>query len=313
MAKYILKRVLEAVVLLFIIVSIVFVMIRMMPKDGYFGEDANNLTPEQKEAILDAMGLNDPILVQLGRFYKELFHGDLGESLIYRPNVPVSEILADKVPYSVAFGICAFILSYLIGIPMGVAMALYRGKIPDKLGTVYIVIVNAVPAAVYFLFIQIYFTDLLKIPMLFRLNDPRTWILPLICMSLGGIANHSLWIRRFVVDELNKDYIKLAVAKGMPRKSIMFKHVLKNAFVPLSHNLPAQLLLQIGGSIYIESLYSIPGMGGLLVTAVQRQDNPLVQSLVLIFSAIGVFGMLLGDLLMAALDPRIKLVRGGNR
>lgn len=313
MAKYILKRVAEAFVILLVIMCIVFVLVRMMPKDGYFGEDANNLTPEQKEMILDEMGLNDPIIIQLGRFFVDLAHGDLGDSLIYRPNVPVAEILADKAPYSAAFGVCAFVLSYIIGIPLGVVMALYKGKLPDKVGTGYIVVINAVPAAVYFLFIQIYFTDFLKIPMLFRLNNPVTWILPMICMSLGGIAGQALWIRRFVVDELNKDYIKLATAKGLPRRTIMFRHVLKNAFVPLSHNLPANLLMQIGGSIYIESLYSIPGMGGLLVTAVQRQDNTLVQALVLIFSAIGVFGMLLGDLLMAALDPRIKLVRGGNR
>ncbi len=312
MIKYILKRVFEACIILIVIVSIVFMLLRLLPKDGYFGEDANRLTPQEKTAILDTMGLNDPVLVQLGRFFKDLSKGDLGKSLIYRPNVPVMEIIGSKVGYSASFGVAAFILAYLIGIPLGVLMSMFKDKLPDKLGTAYIVIINAVPAAVYFLFIQIYATAFFKIPMLYKSNKPVTWALPLICMSLGGIAGHALWIRRFVVDELNKDYIKLAVAKGIPRFRIMFSHVLRNAFVPLSQNLPAGLLMQISGSIYIESLFSIPGMGGLLVTAIQRQDNTLVQALVLIFSAIGVFGLLLGDLLMAACDPRIKLIRGDH-
>jgi oligopeptide transport system permease protein len=119
-----------------------------------------------------------------------------------------------------------------------------------------------------------------------------------------------MWIRRYMVDELNKDYIKLARAKGLPERLIMVRHVMKNAFVPMAQYLPAAILSTIGGSIYIESLYSIPGMGGLLVDVIQRQDNPMVQALVLIFSSIGIVGLFLGDVLMALFDPRIKLVKG---
>ena len=114
-----------------------------------------------------------------------------------------------------------------------------------------------------------------------------------------------------MVDQLNMDYIKFSRAKGMGNSAIMFKHVVRNAFVPMAHNLPSTILFTISGSIYIESLFSIPGMGGLLVSAIQRQDNTLVQALVLIYSTIGVFGLLLGDLLMALCDPRIKLDKKG--
>ena len=152
----------------------------------------------------------------------------------------------------------------------------------------------------------------LKLPILFSPSQPSSWILPAISMSLGSSASYAMWMRRYMVDELNKDYVKLARAKGLKDKKTMRKHVLRNAFVPMSQYLPASLLYTIAGSIYIESLYSIPGMGGLLVDAIQRQDNPLVQALVLIYSSIGIIGLFLGDVLMASLDPRIKLDRKGG-
>jgi oligopeptide transport system permease protein len=152
------------------------------------------------------------------------------------------------------------------------------------------------------------------LPILFDKYRVKSWILPAISLSLGGIAGYAMWIRRYMVDELNKDYIKLAMAKGLPEKLIMVRHVMRNAFVPMAQYLPAAILSTISGSIYIESLYSIPGMGGLLVDVIQRQDNPMVQALVLIFSSVGIIGLFLGDVLMAIFDPRIKLVKGeGSR
>ena len=159
-----------------------------------------------------------------------------------------------------------------------------------------------------------YVTNICKLPILFKAENPKSWILPVISMSLGSIAGYAMWMRRYMVDELNKEYIKLARAKGLSNKTIMMKHVLRNAIVPMAQYLPASLLLTISGSIYIESLYSIPGMGGLLVDVIQRQDNNMVQALVLIYAALGIMGLLLGDLLMAGIDPRIKLgSRGESR
>jgi len=131
-------------------------------------------------------------------------------------------------------------------------------------------------------------------------------------LSCTETAGYAMWMRRYMVDELNKDYIKLARAKGMPNKDIMIRHVMRNAFVPMAQYLPSSVLLTISGSIYIESLYSIPGMGGLLVDVIQRQDNTLVQALVLIYSVLGIFGLFLGDILMAIFDPRIRLEKEGG-
>ena len=309
MILYVAKRLAQSVVTLFIVVTTVFLLMRLLPVEGYLGERYDKLTAEQREAILQKMGLLDPWYVQIASFYSRLARGDLGTSTIYRKDVPVLEVIAPRVPYSVRFGLVAMALSLLLGLAMGVNMARYKGGFWDRAGTAYIVLVHAVPSAVYLLFLQLYGSSILKVPVLFDKYKAVSWILPAISMSLGGIAGYAMWMRRFMVDELNKDYIKLARAKGMPNSAIMVKHVMRNAYVPMAQYLPSAILATVSGSIYIESLYSIPGMGGLLVDVIQRQDNPMVQALVLIFSSIGILGLFLGDLLMAIFDPRIKFVK----
>ena len=312
MLKYIGKRLLQSLLTLFIIVNVVFFLMRLMPEEGYFGEEYDKMEPAQIEAALEAMGLRDPIPVQLLRYYNQLLHFDFGKSITVRPKVNISKIISQKAPYSIRFGLASILLSLVVGIPMGTIMALKKGKAADKFGNGYIVIINAVPAAVYYLFIQLYGSDLFSLDILYNERKAISALLPIISMSLGGTASYAMWTRRYVVDQLNKDYVKFARAKGLSERRITFGHMLRNALVPMAQNLPANILLTISGSIYIESLYSIPGMGNLLLSAISRQDNPLVQALVLIYSSLGIFGLLLGDLLMVLCDPRIKLVRGNE-
>lgn len=306
MLRYILKRILQSFITLFMIITIVFLLMRSMPEEGYFGTGYEKLDQSQRETILENMGLRDPIHIQLKNFYIQIMKGNLGKSIIYRPGVEIIEILKERIPYSLKIGLSAMILSLSLGIPLGVFMAINNSGIVDKLGTLYIVFINAVPAAIYYLFIQIYLSNIIKLPILFSIDNFFSWILPIFSMSLGGIATYAMWMRRYMVDEINKDYVKLARAKGMKMNSIMINHVLRNAFVPLSQYIPSAILFTIAGSIYIESLYSIPGMGGLLVDSIQIQDNNLVQALVLIYSSIGILGLFLGDIFMAIVDPRIS-------
>ena len=312
MLKYILKRLLQSVFTLFIIATVVFLLMRLMPESGYFGEEFDKMDPEQIEASLKAMGLRDSIPVQLMRFYTSILKGDFGKSIVFRPNVDVMKIIKQKVPYSLPFGLASVAIGLVAGISIGVLMARFKHRAPDMLGNAYVVIINAVPAAVYYLFIQIYISDLLKLPILYDADKPVSWILPAVSMSLSGIAYYAMWMRRYMLDQMTKDYISFARAKGLSNKKLMVRHVVRNAFVPIAQYLPASVLMTISGSIYVESLFSIPGMGGLLIAAVQRQDNPLVQALVLIYSSIGILGLLLGDLLMALCDPRIKLSGKGG-
>lgn len=313
MLKYILKRLAFAVVALFIITAVIFSLMRLMPIEGYF-PNFDKMTPEMIQNGLENLGLTDPLPVQLFRFYRDLFHGDLGTSWIYQPNVPVTEILARKIPVSLTLGCMAMVLSLVVGIPLGVVMSRYKGRLPDKLGTGFIVLLNAVPVVVYYLVIQMVGSRSLALPMLYSRSNPTSWILPILCLSLANIAEYAMWMRRYMVDQLNSDYVKLAMAKGVSRRDIMYHHVLRNAFVPIIQLLPTSFLNTIIGSIYVESLFSVPGMGGLLVDVIKRQDNAMVQALVLIFASVGILGLLLGDFFMTLADPRIKLCqeKGGR-
>ena len=301
-------------VTLLIILSIVFILVRQMPIEGYF-PNIEKMSDEMIQNGLHQMGLDQPILVQLGNFFKNLIlHGDLGTSRVYRNNVPVAEILAPKIPVSIKLGSLSLLVSLLVGLPMGTLMAKYKGRFFDHLGTGFIVFINAVPAAVYYLFIQLYGSELLHISMLFDESKAVSCILPVFSMSLGNIAYYAMWLRRYMVDESRKDYVMLARIKGANENRIMFRHVFRNSFVPLAQYIPTSFLNTVIGSIYIESLYSIPGMGGLLVDVVKKQDNAMVQGIVLLYACVGVIGLLLGDLMMVVLDPRINLVKkGGDR
>jgi oligopeptide transport system permease protein len=309
MLAYFFKRFGQSFLTLFIVVTFVFCLLRLMPEEGYLGPGTDKLSESAKEAILRSMGLRDPLIVQVKNFYVKMLKGDLGRSAIYRPQTEITLILKEKIPYSLFFGLASISISLLVGITSGALMARKKGKSFDKIGTVLIVFMIAIPAVIYHLLIQLYVTQWTKLPMLFNERRPETWILPTISLSIAGIASYSMWMRRYMVDEINKDYVKLATAKGQTSQRIMIRHVFRNSFVPVIQYIPSSILYTIAGSIYVESLYSIPGMGGLLVQAIQRQDNPLVQVLVLIYSSMGVFGLMLGDIAMTIVDPRIKFAK----
>ena len=308
MVKYVLKRLALSVLTLFIVITIVFVLLRQMPIEGYF-DNFEKLSEAQINVKLANLGLTKSIPAQLLDFYTKLFQGDFGTSTRYSVGTSIAGIIAQKAPLSIQMGLMSMALSLLMGIPLGAAMARSKNKFWDKFGTVFIVFINAVPAAVYYIFIQLYGTDWMHISLLFDRSNWITWILPVFSMSLGSTASYAMWLRRYMLDEINKDYVRLARAKGVVSQKIMMRHVFRNAFVPMIQYIPASILYTISGSIYIESLYSVPGMGGLLVDVIGRQDNPMVQTLVMLYSAIGIIGMLLGDLLMAVIDPRISFVK----
>lgn len=313
MIKYIFSRLLKSLLTLMLVITVVFILMRLMPMEGYLGEGYDKLDDIQRETILENLGLKDPIHIQLKKFYSRLVSGDLGLSITYRPGTPVIDIIRAKIPYSLGIGLTSLVLSFLAGINLGILMAQKPESLLSRFATLYIVLVNAIPAAIYYIFLQFYLTDLFKLPILFYVDRPKSWVLPILSLSLGTTASYGLWMRRYMIDELNKDYVKLAMSKGLKMKDVMKKHVFSNALLPMIQYLPASVLFTISGSIYIESLYSIPGMGGLLVEAIQRQDNALVESIVLIYSSIGIIGMLIGDILMAILDPRIKLGKREGR
>mgnify|MGYP002423380171 CR=1 FL=1 len=279
-----------------------------MPIEGYF-TNYEKMTPTQVQNGLQQLGLKDPLYQQLGRFLGQVAKGDLGVSHRYRVNASINGILAKKAPVSIKFGLISMAVSLPLGIGLGVLMARKKGGLADKMGNAYIVFIQAVPNAVYFLFIQLFGSSWFGLNILYDPKSPSSMILPIISLALPSISSYAMWMRRYMVDEANKDYIKLARAKGVSNSVVWFRHVFRNSVVPMVQLLPGSLLLTISGSIYVESLYSIPGMGGLLVDVIKKQDNTMVQALVVIFAALGILGLLLGDLLMGLVDPRISFAK----
>ena len=313
MLKYSLQRIGRSLITIVIIVAVIFSLLRLMPIEGYFA-NFEKLSETAIQNGLEKLGLNDPLHVQLVRFFKQLLKGDLGVSYKLRRNVPITDFLGGMAKVSAKFGLLAMGTSLPLGMCLGAMMARKKGGLWDKLGNLYIIIIQAVPNAVYFLMLQVFGTAAIGCSMLYRPEDPRTMIIPVLSTAMPSISSYAMWLRRYMVDETNKDYIKLARAKGVPNTTIWFRHVFRNSVVPMVAQIPGSLLMTISGSIYVESLYGIPGMGGLLVNAIKQQDNTLVQALVLIFSVLGIVGLLLGDLLMAAVDPRISFTKkGGSR
>lgn len=308
MLVYSLKRLGRALITLVILITIVFILVCAMPEEGYFS-NYEKMSPQQIEVGLRKMGLKDPLYVQVGKFIYNALHGDLGTSYRYRINAKITDIISSKIGISMKVGLISMVVSLPLGMALGILMARSKGGFADKLGNAYIVFIQAVPNAVYFIFIQLYGSDLFGVSMLYKETEWTSLILPVISLALPSISSYAMWLRRYMVDETNKDYIKLARAKGVPNSTIWFRHVFRNSVVPMVNLIPGSILLTISGSIYVESLYSIPGMGGLLVDVIKRQDNNMVLALVVIFAVMSILGLLLGDLLMAVVDPRISFTK----
>lgn len=316
MIKYTIKRLLQSVVTVLIVVTIVFLLMRMLPTDYFFTEDQlMKLNEQQKNEQLEAAGYLDPIPEQLFRYYGQILRGNLGESRRIQSGVPVVQVISSKFTISMKNGCISLVISLFVGVLLGIVQTLNKDRLLDHIGTGYTIFVNAVPSLVSYSLVLVFGSKVLGLPSMYSSrNVGMSCILPIVCLSLASIASYALWTRRYMVDELNKDYIKLARIKGMSSKSIMVKHVLKNAFVPLAQYVPASFLYTIAGSLLVERFFSVPGMGPLLTDSIQRYDLPLVQTLVILYAALGVVGVFLGDILMMLFDPRITLVsKGGTR
>ena len=300
MAKYILKRLAQSLLTIFLVVCVVFLLMRLLPNDYYFTEEQLiKLTDEQQHDILEKAGMLDHPLVQLGRYLKGiLLHGDFGVSHRIQTGKSVTSIIASRFGISMRLGLIALVFALLIGVPSGILQARFKdGARLLGLPSMY----SGRKVWKFMLF-----------GMQCKFNYSQ--ILPIICLSLGSIASYMLWMRRYMVDELNKDYIRLAKLKGLSSTRVMFSHVMKNAFLPLAQYLPYSVLLTVGGSILVERFFSVPGIGNLLPDAIAKFDVNCVQALVILYASLGIIGLFLGDLLMTLLDPRISLVeKGGTR
>ena len=315
MLKYTVKRLAQSLVTILLIATIVFLLMRCLPTDYYFTEEQlMKFTEEQKYAALEAAGLTDPIGTQLLHFYNDLLHLDFGTSRRIQNGASVVKVIGKKFGVSMRLGLISAGISLLVGIMLGILQTAFKDKVFDWIGTAYTVFVNAVPSLVSYSLVLVFGSKYLGFPTLYSTrNVGPSSVLPIVCLSLASIAGYALWTRRYMVDELTRDYIKLARVKGLSSSEIMFKHVLRNAMVPMVQYIPQSILLTVGGSLLMERFFSVPGMGPLLTDAIQRYDLNVVQTLVILYAALGIVGVFLGDVLMMLVDSYADFSGRGSR
>ena len=222
-------------------------------------------------------------------------------------NVETVKSGMSRMSYSFVIGIIATALAYLIAIPMGIWMALKKDKLVDKLGTFYIVFIMAVPSVAYILMFKAAGAAT-GLPTTFKMEDPGKlkFVLPIISLSLPAIAGLMRWLRRYMIDQMNSDYVKFARSGGLSEGEIFSKHILKNAIIPITHGIPGAILGAMTGAFITERVYVVPGIGGLLINAINAYDNGVIVGVTLFYATISVASMILGDLLMSLVDPRIN-------
>lgn len=212
-----------------------------------------------------------------------------------------------KVGFSFVIGIISVIIAYALGVPLGIAMARRKNKLVDKLGTLYIVFIIAVPSLAYiFLFKAI--GGAIGLPTTFDI-DKGTWlmyVLPIISLALPSVANLMKWLRRYMIDQMNSDYVKFARSGGLSENEIFKKHILKNAIIPLVHGIPGTVLSALTGAIITERVYVVPGAGNLLTKAINMYDNGVIVGVTLFYALLSIISLILGDILMSMVDPRIS-------
>lgn len=220
-----------------------------------------------------------------------------------------------KIGYSFIIGLISVILAYMLAIPLGTWMALKKGKLVDKLGTIYIIFIIAVPSLAYIFLFRAIGTSA-GLPSRFNVDDVGNWamyILPIISLALPSVASLMKWLRRYMIDQMNSDYVKFARSGGLSEGEIFRKHILKNAMIPIVHGIPGSVLGALVGAIITERVYVVPGAGNLLTEAINMYDNGVIVGVTLFYALLSVISIILGDILMSLIDPRISFSTKSER
>ena len=212
-----------------------------------------------------------------------------------------------RMGYSFMIGIIAVCIAYLLGVPLGILMALKKDKLADRIGTAYIVFIMAVPSLSYILIFKAIGNGL-GLPTTFDMSSKSKlmFVLPIISLALPSIGSLMRWLRRYMIDQMNSDYVKFARSGGLSEGEIFSKHILKNAAIPIVHGIPGAVLGALVGAFITERVYVVPGIGGLLINAINAYDNGVIVGVTLFYAVISVASMILGDLLISLVDPRIS-------
>ena len=311
MKTYIVKRVLTAAATLFAIVLALFLMLELMPGSPFNDE---KLSPEQVAVLREKYGLDGPVLIRFARYVGRMMTGDLGVSYNIQKNVPVTEMIRARLPISIRIGLQAVFVGAVLGLLLGVLAALRHNSIADTFSTVVSVLGVSVPSFV-FAFVLLYYLGFKAgwFPILYKVHRPvASTILPTLALSMFTLAQIARFARSEMLEALGSEYMLFARSKGLSPFRTNSVHALRNVLIPIITVLAPLIVNLMTGSMVVEKIFSIPGVGSLLVTAIQSNDYNVVISLTFVYCVLYIGLMLVVDLLYGVIDPRIRLA-GGKR
>jgi ABC-type dipeptide/oligopeptide/nickel transport system permease component len=236
---------------------------------------------------------------------------DFGSSSTYMKNVKVEDIIKEKCSMSFSFGIIAYALQCLCGYPLGVYLAKKENKLTDKAFNIFHIFIRVLPTVIYFYLFVILFMVVFKLPVLFDAKNLLSYIAPLTSLTIVSSVSVAYFVRKYILIELDKDYVKFAISKGLNSNTILFKHVLRNAIIPFIRTIPSSILMCFSGFYILEASFNIPGVGLTLIHAIQLQDAYLIRGLIIFFIFLSMIAFLTGDVLTIIFKRKIDLSEGG--
>ena len=304
MITFLFKRLLLLVPVFLVVSMIIFMIVHLVPGDPIDNITQIGSSPEQKAALIASYGLDKPVLVQYGIWFMKMIRGDLGEAIILRQ--PVSTLIAQNLPHSLILGTLALVFSTVVGIATGVLAAIWKDSWLDRLVMAIILLGSTVPSFWLGLLMILVFAVQLG---WFPVSGARSWsalVLPVLTIGIGGVALVARVTRAAMIEIARKDFVMMLHAKGVPPLQIQIGHVLRHALLPVITILSLRIGWILGGAVTIEFVFARPGLGSLLITSLNQRDYPVVQGCLLMLAIAVILGTLLGDIVQAAMDPRLR-------
>ena len=311
--KYILRKTITLIITLFIVSLLAFLAFQVIPGSPATAMLGTSATPEKVEALEHEMGLDRPVLVQYGAWVKNFISGDWGTSYSYRS--PVKAMVMEKLPATAALVVMAFLLTVAVAFPLGIAVSRREGSVFDKIILVLDQICMSIPPVFVGILLCFLFGITLRVFTPGRFvpfsQDPGRFLVymffPALAVALGRIAVTVKMLRSSILEEMNKDYIRTAFSRGRTRSEAMRKHALRNAVIPVIAVLAVTAAELVASSIVVEQVFTVPGIGRLLLASIGNRDFPVAQAIVVLLAAWVVIVNFIADIIYQYVDPRIRI------
>lgn len=301
---YIMKRLIQAIPVIFLVTVLTFSLVHLVPGDPALMRAGEDATPEQVEAIREAMGLNEPIPKQYAKWVSGIMRGDMGYSL--QDGRPVFSTLIQRLPATMKLVMASFVVSIGIGVPVGILSAVKQNTFADSFARVFALLGISMPNFWMGLMLMLVFSYSLRMLPASGSGSLAHLIMPAIALGMPGAGIITRLTRSSMLEVMKQDYIRTARAKGLRRQLVIYKHALKNAMLPVVTVIGVQLGSRLGGSVIVESIFAYPGIGRFAYTRLLARDYPMIMGNLFIFAMIFILINLITDILYGFLEPRIR-------